>query len=114
MITDPICTSASPGAAVMSAAPIEAPTVTESATTAMDLPWNVVVWDDPVNLMSYVTYVFRSYFGFSQTKAQTLMLEVHHNGRSVVASGTLEEAEKHVSALHAYGLWATYEQAGEN
>ena len=88
--------------------PADAP----AEVTATDLPWNVVVWDDPVNLMSYVTYVFRSYFGYPEDKARTLMLEVHHNGRSVVASGSLEEAETHTAALHGFGLWATFEQAG--
>lgn len=83
-----------------------------SRETATEPPWNVVVWDDPVNLMSYVTYVFRSYFGYSEDKARSLMLEVHCNGRSVVASGSLEEAETHTAALHGYGLWATFEQPG--
>lgn len=98
---------------LMSAAPAETPVLTrDSETRTMpDVPWNVVVWDDPVNLMSYVVYVFRSYFSYSDAKARALMLEVHHNGRSIVASGTLEEAETHVSALHGYGLWATYERA---
>ncbi len=75
-------------------------------------PWVTIVWDDPVNLMSYVTYVFRSYFGYSEEKARTLMLEVHHHGRSVVASGSLEEAETHTAAMHGFGLWATFEKAG--
>lgn len=79
---------------------------------ALDTPWQVVVWDDPVNLMSWVTWVFRTYFGFSLGKAQSLMLEVHTKGRAVVFSGTLEQAEQHVTALHGYGLWATYERSG--
>lgn len=79
---------------------------------ATDSPWQVVVWDDPVNLMSWVTWVFRSHFGFSQAKAHSLMLQVHTNGRAVVASGSLEQAEQHVAALHGFGLWATYERAG--
>ena len=74
--------------------------------------WVTIVWNDPVNLMSYVTYVFRSYFGYPEDKARSLMLEVHHHGRSVVASGSLEEAETHTAALHGFGLWATFEQAG--
>lgn len=103
-------------AVLMSAAPAESPQLTreEQALTAVNVPWNVVVWDDPVNLMSYVVYVFRSHFGFTDAKARTLMLEVHHQGRSIVFTGSLEEAEAHVSALHGYGLWATYEKAGEN
>lgn len=103
-----------PGAPVLvSAPPAQSPVLTprDQQRATPTVPWNVVVWDDPVNLMSYVVYVFRSYFGYSDTKARTLMLEVHHRGRSVVASGTLEEAETHVSALHGYGLWATYERA---
>ena len=100
----------------MSAAPAETPVLTENPEThtMLNVPWNVVVWDDPVNLMSYVVYVFRSHFGFTDAKARTLMLEVHHQGRSIVFTGSLEEAEAHVSALHGYGLWATYEKAGEN
>lgn len=78
---------------------------------APDRPWNVVVWNDPVNLMSYVAYVFRSHFGYSAARAQALMLEVHERGRSVVATGTRESGEGHVSALHGYGLWATLERA---
>ena len=101
---------------LVSAAPAESPALTteEEAVTAVNVPWNVVVWDDPVNLMSYVVYVFRSHFGYPDATARTLMLEVHNRGRSIVFTGTLEEAETHVSALHGYGLWATYEKAGEN
>ena len=105
--------SVSNATVTVSTAPAESPELTrkDQQRTAHAIPWNVVVWDDPVNLMSYVVYVFRSYFGYSDAKARTLMLEVHNGGRSVVASGTLEEAENHVSALHGYGLWATYERA---
>ena len=77
----------------------------------LDRPWNTVVWNDPVNLMSYVAYVFRSHFGYSAARAQALMLEVHERGRSVVATGSRETAEGHVNAMHGYGLWATLEQA---
>lgn len=100
--------------AVLTAGPaLDHRTETEAAAaTATDTPWQVVVWDDPVNLMSWVTWVFRSHFGFSQAKAHRLMLEVHTNGRAVVASGSLEQAEQHVAALHGFGLWATYERAG--
>ncbi len=80
--------------------------------TSLEIPWHVVVWDDPVNLMSWVTWVFRTHFGFSTAKAHALMLEVHEQGRAIVAEGTLEEAERHVAALHGYGLLATYERAG--
>ncbi|WP_370643520.1 ATP-dependent Clp protease adapter ClpS [Micrococcus sp. ACRRV] len=74
-------------------------------------PWHVVVWNDPVNLMSYVAYVFRSHFGYSAARAQSLMLEVHERGRSVVFTGSREAAEGHVTAMHGFGLWATLEQA---
>ena len=70
-------------------------------------PWNTVVWDDPINLMTYVSWVFRSYFGFPQARADTLMLQVHNNGRATVATGTREEMERHVVALHGYGLMAS-------
>ena len=72
-----------------------------------DRPWIVVVWNDPVNLMSYVTYVFQKLFGYSLEKATRLMLQVHHEGRSVVSSGPREKAEHDCSRLHAHGLWAT-------
>lgn len=70
-------------------------------------PWATVVWNDPVNLMTYVSYVFRSYFGFSHAEAERLMLQVHYEGRAVVATGSREEMERHVEAMHDYGLWAT-------
>ena len=73
-------------------------------------PWVTIVWDDPVNLMSYVTHVFVTYFKFDKPKAHKLMMQVHTEGRAVVASGTREEMEQHVNAMHAYGLWATLEK----
>jgi ATP-dependent Clp protease adaptor protein ClpS len=69
--------------------------------------WVVVVWNDPVNLMTYVTFVLRKLFGYSQARAQQLMLQVHHEGRAVVASGPLERCEYDATRLHAHGLWAT-------
>lgn len=75
-------------------------------------PWNTVVWDDPINLMSYVTYVFMSYFSFSRERAEELMLQVHHDGKAIVNSGSREAMERDVQAMHEYGLWATMEQAG--
>lgn len=75
-------------------------------------PWKVLVWNDPVNLMSYVTYVFRRHFGFSQEKAHRLMLQVHEEGKALVFTGSQEEAERHTNALHAWGLWATFEREG--
>ena len=72
-----------------------------------DVPWVVIVWNDPVNLMTYVVYVLQKLFGYSREKATRLMLQVHHEGRSVVASGKREECEGWVARLHAHGLWAT-------
>lgn len=89
-------------------------TLTQEETglhTVVNRPYQVVVWNDPVNLMSYVAWVFRSYFGHSKQKAKTLMLQVHHQGRAVVASGAREEMERHVTAMHNYGLQATVEEA---
>jgi len=77
---------------------------------APDHPWITIVWNDPVNLMNYVAYVFKSYFGFSPKKANTLMMQVHHEGKAVVASGPREEMERHVAAMHGYGLWATLQK----
>jgi len=82
-----------------------------SEATRFDTPWVTIVWNDPVNLMSYVTYVFRSYFGMPQAEAQRRMLQVHNDGRAVVATGNREEMERHVQAMHDYGLWATLTKA---
>jgi ATP-dependent Clp protease adaptor protein ClpS len=73
-------------------------------------PWITVVWNDPVNLMSYVTFVFQKYFGYSKKKSEKLMLEVHQDGRSAVSAGSREEMERDVQAMHEYGLWATLEK----
>jgi len=75
-----------------------------------DVPWVVLVWNDPINLMSYVTFVLQKLFGYSSEKANKLMLEVHNNGRSVVSEGPREKAEMDVFRLHEYGLWATMQQ----
>ncbi len=72
-----------------------------------DPPWLTIVWNDPVNLMSYVTYVFQTLFGYSRDKATKLMLDVHHKGRAVVTSGSKDKVEADVAKLHAAGLWAT-------
>lgn len=99
--------------------------MSDTATTApdrVDVPeageavrtersWNVVVWNDPVNLMSYVVYVFRKLFGHSLEQATRLMLQVHHEGRAIVASGPLEKSEMDCHRLHHHGLWATLERA---
>lgn len=78
-----------------------------------DRPWITIVWDDPVNLMSYVVYVFQRYFGYSHQKATKLMFEVHHEGRAAVSSGNKERAERDAEAMHRYGLWATIAQGGD-
>ena len=70
-------------------------------------PWVVIVWNDPINLMTYVTYVFQKLFNYPRAKAEKLMLEVHYDGKSVVWSGPRERSEMYVVALHQYGLWAT-------
>ncbi|MGV1004519.1 MAG: ATP-dependent Clp protease adapter ClpS [Candidatus Nanopelagicales bacterium] len=82
------------------------------AELAADSPWVTVVWNDPVNLMSYVTYVFMNYFGYPRTKAEGLMFTVHHEGRAVVSSGSREEMERDATAMHSYGLWATVSKDG--
>jgi ATP-dependent Clp protease adaptor protein ClpS len=76
----------------------------------LDLPWVVLVWNDPINLMSYVTFVLQKLFGHSKEKATELMLQVHHEGKAVVSSGTRAEAERDVFRLHEHGLWATMQQ----
>jgi ATP-dependent Clp protease adaptor protein ClpS len=75
-----------------------------------DRPWIVIVWNDPINLMSYVTLVFQKLFGYTHEYASRLMLQVHYEGKAVVSSGNREKAELDVSRLHAYGLWATLQQ----
>jgi ATP-dependent Clp protease adaptor protein ClpS len=76
-----------------------------------DRPWLVIVWNDPINLMSFVTFVLQKLFGYSKEKATKLMLDVHNKGRAVVSSGTRERAELDVYRLHEHGLWATMEQS---
>jgi ATP-dependent Clp protease adaptor protein ClpS len=75
-----------------------------------DRPWIVIVWNDPINLMSYVTFVFQKLFGYSREKATKLMLQVHNEGKAVVSGGEREKAEHDVARLHAHGLWATMRQ----
>jgi len=75
-----------------------------------DSPWIVLVWNDPINLMSYVTFVFQKLFGYSEKKATELMLDVHEKGRAVVSNGTKETAEADVARLHEHGLWATMQK----
>lgn len=100
---------AAPGrASVPSPAEVEEPTGDELVDP--DRPWVVLVWNDPINLMSYVTYVLQKLFGYSLEKATSLMLDVHHKGRAVVSSGAREQAEMDVFRLHEHGLWATMQQ----
>jgi len=75
-----------------------------------DRPWITIVWNDPINLMSYVTHVFMTVFGYPKAKAEKLMLDVHERGRAVVSSGPRERMELDVTTLHGYGLWATLQQ----
>jgi ATP-dependent Clp protease adaptor protein ClpS len=75
-----------------------------------ETPWIVLVWNDPINLMSYVTFVFQKLFGYSKEKATSLMMDVHEKGRAVVANGTREKCELDVFRLHEHGLWATMQQ----
>ncbi len=82
-----------------------------AATIDPDRPWQTVVWDDPVNLMSYVTHVFREYFGLARADAERLMLAVHNEGHAVVSQGAREQMELHAQAMHDYGLWATVRKA---
>ncbi|WP_248582664.1 ATP-dependent Clp protease adapter ClpS [Nocardioides sp. InS609-2] len=94
------------------ASPVEVdPTLTPDEITFLAKPWVTIVWNDPVNLMSYVAFVFQKYFGYSKTKAEKLMMEVHEDGRSVVSTGSREEMERDVQAMHEYGLWATMEKS---
>ena len=86
---------------------LERPEVEEAPTE--DRPWVVIVWNDPINLMSYVTFVLQKLFGYGLEKATELMLDVHLKGKAVVASGTREQSEMHVFRLHDHGLWATLE-----
>ena len=99
------------GPASPASAPVreDLPATDEELST--DLPWDVIVWDDPVNLMSYVVYVFKRVFGFPDHLARKLMLEVHEQGRALVASEPREQAERYVKQLHSHGLRATMERS---
>ena len=97
----------------MSVAPVEVVPegLEETRSAPLEEPvWVTVVWNDPVNLMSYVTYVFMTYFGYSKGKAEKLMREVHNLGKATVSSGSREQMEKDVAAMHGYGLWATVQR----
>ena len=90
-------------------APLEVQEPELEEVVVTDRPWLVIVWNDPVNLMSYVVFVFQKLFGYSREKATRLMLQVHHDGKAVVSDGNREKAEADVARLHAHGLWATME-----
>ena len=94
----------------MTVTPVEVEEPTTDDVAVPDRPWVVIVWNDPINLMSYVTYVFQKLFGYSRAKATKLMLDVHHKGKAVVSSGTRERAEFDTFRLHAHGLWATMQR----
>jgi ATP-dependent Clp protease adaptor protein ClpS len=96
-------------AAVLSTAPVEVEQPDLDEETVTDRPWIVVVWNDPVNLMVYVVWVFQKLFGYSREKATRLMYQVHHEGKAVVSDGSREKCEGDVARLHAHGLWATME-----
>ena len=91
-------------------APVRRETPAKREDERRDRPWVVIVWNDPVNLMTYVTYVFQKLFGYDREKAEKLMLQVHHEGKAIVSDGTREKAEYDVARLHAHGLWATMQQ----
>ena len=95
-------------------APVEAPAkVDEPTADHVDepaIPWVVIVWNDPINLMTYVTWVLQKLFGYSRAKAEKLMMDVHTKGKAVVSNGSRDEAERDVARLHAYGLWATMQK----
>jgi ATP-dependent Clp protease adaptor protein ClpS len=106
------------GVTLVAAGPtiVERPEVDETTdeSTLLDRPWIVLVWNDPINLMSYVTFVFQKLFGYSLEKATQLMLDVHEKGRAVVSSGNREKAEMDVYRLHEHGLWATMQKDGSD
>ena len=93
----------------MSIAPMQ--TESFSTETKTDNPWVCIVWNDPINLMNYVTHVFMTYFKYSKDKAEKLMLQAHQDGKSVVNTGSREEMERDVNAMHSYGLWATLQKS---
>ncbi len=99
----------------MSSTPTLAPIIDDEAlvdeASKLDRPWLVIVWNDPINLMTYVAYVFQKLFGYSEQKANQLMMQVHNDGKAVVSSGNREKAELDVSKLHGFGLWATMQQS---
>ena len=98
---------------VSGTAPVELERPDVDDVVLPDTPWITIVWNDPINLMSYVTYVLQTYFSYPRKKAEKLMMDVHKRGKAVVSSGTREEMERDVEAMHSYGLWATLEKSGK-
>ncbi len=96
---------------VATTAPSELDSPETGTVVEPTMPWVTIVWNDPVNLMDYVTYVFQTYFGYPKTKAEKLMWQVHREGKSVVSNGNRESMERDVEAMHSYGLWATCEKS---
>ena len=96
-----------------SLAPVEERSTEVVEELELDVPWITLVWNDPVNLMTYVTYVFQTYFGYSREKAEKLMMDVHVEGLAVVSHGSREEMERDVAAMHEFGLWATLDKADQ-
>jgi ATP-dependent Clp protease adaptor protein ClpS len=91
----------------MSVAPVEVEQPEQDEELRTEKPWVTIVWNDPVNLMSYVAFVFQKHFGYPKARATELMMDVHQKGKAVVSNGTREEMERDVEAMHSYGLWAT-------
>ncbi len=83
------------------------------AIFSSDTPWVTIVWDDPVNLQTYVTYVFMELFNYPKARATELMLQVHNDGKAIVSTGSREEMEHDVARLHEYGLWATLQRGDQ-
>ncbi|GGL28226.1 ATP-dependent Clp protease adapter ClpS [Phycicoccus endophyticus] len=94
----------------MSLAPVTEEVLRPAEDVAPDVPWVTIVWNDPVNLMSYVTFVLQQHFGYAREKAEELMIKVHTEGRAVVATGRREAMEADTEALHGWGLWATFQK----
>lgn len=94
----------------MKASEVEVETPLQDPDLLLDTPWIVLVWNDPINLIAYVTWVFQKLFGYSKAKADSLTMDVHEKGRAVVSSGTRDQAEIDVMRLHEHGLWATMQK----
>lgn len=93
------------------AAPLATPETDTQTMTEPDLPWLCIVWDDPVNLMSYVTYVFETVLGYGRARSTELMMKVHTEGKAVVSSGERDKVEVDVKKLQTAGLWATMQRS---